>query len=143
MSDYSWIGPLIGKPWRAYASGPHAYDCMGVVAAGLRIHKRIDIGRDFGVSVGDVSAFDAAVSQEKASQSWRQLRQPVDGCVVLMSRSRLFHHIGMYLDVNGGRVLHSREGVGVALDGLHQLADFHRIEYWEYVCTASDSAAST
>jgi hypothetical protein len=81
------------------------------------------------------AAFHKIVATEIKTGNWQQLTQPEDGCLVLMSSARIWHHIGIWLAINGGRLLHSSEGCGVALNGKNTLNTFNRVEYWKYVPT--------
>lgn len=133
--DTHWIRPLIGRPWRAYATGLDAYDCWGVVAHALRTQYGVEADRHLDVISGDDAGFHAAVLKEAGSGRWRQCDSPVDGCVVLMARMRRFQHVGIWVDVNGGRVLHSHQSAGVSLDSIQQLQvlGFRKFEYWQAV----------
>jgi hypothetical protein len=67
-------------------------------------------------------------------QRWMQVAQPVNGAVVLMSRpgsrSRSIH-AGVYLDLDGGGVLHADEEAGVTYDsGLDLSLRNWRTEYY-------------
>ncbi len=50
---------------------------------------------------------------------WATVDKPTDGCAVLFgSKSRRFH-IGTYVDVDGGGVLHCDQKVGVIFTSMH------------------------
>lgn len=135
MRDYSWVPDLIRLPWRAYATGPAAYDCYGLVWTVLRDQYGVDVDRHLEIESGNHRAMHRVILREQAAGRWQRLDRPVDGCVVLLSTGEKFHHIGLWLDVNGGRVLHSRQGRGVALDSMQQLASlsFRKFEYWQAI----------
>lgn len=141
MKNYDWVVPLVGLPWREYATGPDAFDCWGAVFHGYREHLGVDLNRHLEIPTADARAFTEAVAAEVATGHWQQLQQPEDGCLVLLSQSRLFHHIGMWLDVNGGRLLHAKQGLGVQLQPGFILNDYRRVEFWKYVGNAPGAAA--
>jgi hypothetical protein len=59
-------------------------------------------------------------------RNWMQIPFPEDGAVVLMRRSAQqagnYIHAGVYLNIDGGCVLHSDEPHGVVLDNRVELA---------------------
>jgi len=140
MSDL-WVEKITGKPWQEYATGPDAFDCWGVVCFAFVQKFNVELDRHLEIPTLNPAAFHRVVSQEITTGSWQQLSVMEDGCLVLMSMGRLFHHVGVWLDINGGRLLHRNDGIGVALDGRHSLNQFNRVEYWKYV-PATNSTSS-
>lgn len=126
-----WVNDYIGLPWRAYASGPDAYDCHGLVWHGLSHHYGVDMARYRQIITNDYRAISQAIDGEQRSGLWLPLERPADGAIVLIGNLRLWHHIGLWVDVNGGRCLHSSAGLGVSLDRARQIQTLApRIEYW-------------
>lgn len=136
-----WVADVVGKGWQAYATGPEYFDCWGVVCHAFKEKFALDLNRHLEIPSMNPAAFHKVVATEIKAGNWQQLNQPEDGCLVLMSTARIWHHIGIWLDINGGRLLHSSEGFGVALDSRNTLNSFNRVEYWKYV-SATDSASS-
>jgi hypothetical protein len=68
-----------------------------------------------------VRAFEAA----STSGQWRAVDRPIEGDAVLMSSSREPHHVGTFVALGRGRVLHSLRGQGSALPAIEQLATTH------------------
>lgn len=126
-----WVADYIGLPWRAYATGPDAYDCHGLVWHCLSRHYGVDMSRYREVITNDYRAISQVVKSEQQTGCWQQLDQPQDGAIVLIGTLRTWHHIGLWVEVNGGRCLHSHQGLGVGLDRLGQLTQTTaRTEYW-------------
>lgn len=77
-----------------------------------------------------VSAFDG--HDEK--RNWTEIELPEDGCAVLMQRNRYPSHIGMWVNVDGGKVLHCAQGIGVVCQNLQALKfeGWTRISYWRH-----------
>lgn len=136
-----WVADVIGKHWKQYATGPEYFDCWGVVCFGFKQKFDLDLDRHLEIPTANPKSFHRVVAKEIKTGNWQQVQQPEDGCLVLMSAARLWHHVGMWLDINGGRVLHSRDGIGVSLDNRHELNNFNKVEFWKYV-PASYSASS-
>jgi len=128
-----WATDVIGKKWQAYATGPQCFDCWGLVCHGFQNMHGIDLDRHLEIPTLNPVAFHKVVMTEIKTGNWQQLDHAEDGCLILMSTARIWHHVGMWLNINGGRLLHSREGLGVTLDSKRTLNSFHRVEYWKYV----------
>lgn len=122
----------VGVPWEAGAAGPDSYDCMAFFAHIQGTYFGRDVPRvlvpDYDNARTLVSLF--ANHQERAN--WQVADTPVHGCAVL-SRSPL--HIGTWLDVDGGGVLHCVRGIGVIFthnsSWLH--SGFGRREYYTHI----------
>jgi len=105
----------INLPWQAGAKGPDAYDCWGLLQ---EVRNRY-----FGVSVPDVRFGDAArdlYEQKLRNGDWEIVPIPAHGDGVLL-RDGNHPHVGVYLDIDGGGILHALEGVGVTFTRLSQL----------------------
>ncbi len=135
MSDKKWVERYVGLPWIAYATGPTAYDCWGLVVYVAEKYYNLSFTRHLDTVTNDSRAIHKTIRKEIASGKWQQSETPRDGSVVLLSLSRKFHHIGIWIDVDGGMLLHSFEGSGVCLSSLAQLKDagFQRIEFWQKI----------
>lgn len=53
--------------------------------------------------------------------AWTPVSAPAHLCLVEMAHHKHPWHIGVFLDVDGGGVLHTREKAGVAFDSLLKL----------------------
>lgn len=85
------------------------------------------------VDVMDIRDVIHKVDAEKKAH-WEQIGKPEDGCAVLMSRNRYPVHIGMWLDIDGGKVLHCAQGMGVVFQNRQALKfdGWTGISYWKY-----------
>lgn len=128
MSDFS---QYIGAPWEAGAQGPQAFDCMA-------FFRHVQ-GRHFGIAVPPIIAPDYddpaqlvrlfAGHEERAR--WTRIEQPEHGCAVIVHHPL---HIGTWLDVDGGGVLHCVRGAGVIFtaDSAWRFSGFGRREYFRF-----------
>ncbi|MEI2416223.1 NlpC/P60 family protein [Orrella sp. JC864] len=117
----------IGLPWRFGARGPDAYDCWGL------LHECR--ARHFGGGVPDTVLGQAAkrlYSRKLKSGEWEVVDLPAHGDGVLL-RAGNDPHVGIYLDLDGGGVLHALEGCGVVFTPMRGLVSlgysnpkFHR-----------------
>lgn len=118
-----WALNYLHKPWESGASGPQAYDCYGLIRAVYRDRLQIEL------PVVDVDS-SKALAARHAMQDYHsygdwcivaagQPYQEFD--VVQMSHGKHPHHVGLWIPVAGGRVLHSVEGSGVIAQPLDSL----------------------
>jgi hypothetical protein len=94
--------------------------------------QRDHFGRDLPeipVDALDLRAVLDAFSGHPERQRWQTVSQPEEGDAVLMRQSRYPVHIGVWLNIDGGGVLHAVRHAGVVFQTLAAL-DAHgwRIE---------------
>jgi len=121
-----WAEQYIGIPWQAGGRGPDAYDCWGLLLHVMRRH--------YGRSIQDcnVSEIEAGELRRLAGE-WRPVDAPRDGDGVKMgSAERL--HVGVYVNQNGGAVLHCAERYGVILTQVSALRSmgFSPVTYYRW-----------
>ena len=123
-----WAEELIGRPYRTGGQGPDAFDCWGLV--------RWVIAQRFGrelpailVELDDLRAVLLAFRDHPERQRWTAVQEPDEGDCVLLRQSRHPIHVGVWLGVDGGGVLHAVEGNGVVFQRVRDLlASSWRIE---------------
>jgi hypothetical protein len=119
---------LIGLPWVVGAAGPDAFDCWGLFVTVQRQCFGCDLPQN-PVDATNLRAVLDAFNGHPERQRWKSVDQPAAGDAVLMRQSRYPVHIGVWLDIDGGGVLHSVRHAGVVFQTLAAL-DAHgwRIE---------------
>ena len=124
----SALSTLIGLPWIAGARGPEAYDCWGLFLAVQRQHFGRDLP-EIPVDALDLRAVLDAFIAHPERQRWQPVSAAEEGDAVLMRQSRYPVHIGVWLAIDGGGVLHAVRHAGVVFQTLAAL-DAHgwRIE---------------
>lgn len=131
MSAAAEINDLIGRPFEDGARGPEAFDCWGLVAwVGARLHGYSLPDWDAVASETDKVA--AIARAEAESERWREIDEPAEGAVCLMSgQGRL--HIGI-IEPGGPELglLHCAEGGGVQFHDLAQFRRFCRMRFFEW-----------
>jgi hypothetical protein len=77
---------------------------------------------------------DQAVRQGAQSGEWRPLATPVDGCAVALSTREVYHHVGIYGDVDGGLVLHAADYKNAAAQSLLALRGrgYRKINFFQH-----------
>lgn len=126
-----WAVPYIGIPWAYGATGPDAFDCWNFVCHIQKTHfsiemPKVDYNRDWHV------AADHLANHEER-QKWVRTELPLEGDVVMMARSRLPIHIGVFINANRTRgILHCADHQGVVFNPLGTLvgAGWGRLQYY-------------
>jgi NlpC/P60 family len=116
----SALSTLIGLPWVAGARGPEAYDCWGLFLAVQRQHFGRDLP-EIPVDALDLRAVLDAFTAHPERQRWQPVIAAEEGDAVLMRQSRYPVHIGVWLDIDGGGVLHAVRHAGVVFQTLAAL----------------------
>lgn len=124
------INGYLGLPWVAGARGPVAFDCWGL----LRHIQNTHYGRRLpDVTLGQGGTAGEAYADRMQSGAWELTPQPFDGAGVLL-RAGSDPHVGVWLDVDGGGVLHALEGVGVVFQAPQSLrmSGFGRMKFYRF-----------
>ena len=129
-----WAAGYIGKGWQAGAAGPDAFDCRTLF---LKI-QRDHFGRPLSPILTDATDTRAVLAAFRAlpgRAAWRPTDAPHEGDAVLMRQSHRPCHIGVWLGVDGGGILHAVRGAGVVFQGRQALGVFGLAvaSYWTYV----------
>ncbi len=106
-----WANDYVGLPWSAMGYGPGEFNCWGLYWFVSKKYYNREVPK-FQISGHEPAQYMREISREVAT-NWTLLKAPVDGCAVAMSQHKRIHHVGIFLAVDGGRILHSAEGVGV------------------------------
>jgi len=115
-----WAEELIGRPWQAGGRGPDAFDCWGLVRFCWRERFGIEVP-EIPVDAADLRRVLDAFRDHPERRRWRLVAEPREGDAVLMRQSRHPVHVGLWLDVDGGGVLHAARGIGVAFQNTRDL----------------------
>jgi len=107
-----WAEELIGRPWQAGGRGAQAFDCWGLVRFCWRERFGIEVP-EIPVDAADLRRVLDTFRDHPERRRWRLVAEPREGDAVLMRQSRHPVHVGLWLDVDGGGVLHTARGIGV------------------------------
>lgn len=126
------LSPYIGRPWRAGAIGPEAFDCGGLVVA---VQKAV-----WGRIVPPLNNVEVVRTCHEAG--WIVTEESPRAGDVLLVRALDGPHLGVFVTVGRRlRVMHARSrivrGVQVGRVDLHSLADlltygYSRPQIWRF-----------
>lgn len=115
-----WAIEYIGKEWVSGANGPDAFDCWGLV----RYIQKIQFQRELpiiNVDADDIRAVVKAFTTHDELTKWTLQDSALNGDCVLMSQGHEPTHVGIWIDVDGGGILHAVKGAGVVFSNAASL----------------------
>ena len=133
MIDKINIINYIGKKWGEGAAGPDEYDCHYLV---LEIQDKFYDKILPSVQVNAASLLDVVkkITKDKVWEQFIKLNNPEDGCIVKLFTASNPNHIGVYIDIDGGGVIHALRGSGVIFDSVFILEKtYAQIEYYKFI----------
>lgn len=121
----------IGLPWVAGAQGPEAFDCMGFFRHVQARHFGIEVPEILAPNYDDPQALAALFGHHAERGRWTRVATPQHGDAVLVHRPL---HIGTWLAVDGGGVLHCARGAGVIFThhSAWPVSGFGRRDYFKH-----------
>ncbi len=128
-----WARQYMGKPWINGGQGPEAFDCWGLVRHVLAEHFNIQVPT-VDIDPDCLRGCIRALQNGKRDGTWRRVKTPGDGDVVLMAHAKYPSHIGIWLHVDAGGILHCLRGCGVVYSTpiKLRLSGWGGIEYYRY-----------
>lgn len=128
MNNFS---KYIGIEWEAGAQGPNKYDCMGFFKHIQKEAFNIDVPTIIAIDYDNPHVLADMFSSNPERQKWVKIDKPEHGCAVIMHRPM---HIGTWLNLDGGGVLHCTRGIGVIFttDSAWPISGFGRKEYFRH-----------
>ena len=116
-----WAFDYIGCGFSSGSTGPGAYDCWGLVRAVYRHCYQINIDPVI-CDAGSLRQVRATFGKDKLYKSWVKITGSAgDGDAVLMRQGKFTSHVGLYADVDGGRIVHALPGVGVVAQSINRI----------------------
>lgn len=127
----STFAAYIGMPWQAGAQGPQVFDCMAFFRHIQARHFGIQVPAIIAPDYDDGAALAGLFDRHEERARWRRVDAPRHGDAVLIHRPM---HIGTWLDIDGGGVLHCVRGAGVVFtaDSAWRLSGFGRREFYRF-----------
>lgn len=129
----------IGIPWQSGAEGPEAYNCATFARHLQRAHFSRELPPLFGVDEHNLRAVCTALGTGESlatEYGWHPVAQPRHGDIALLARASHPSHIGVWLDIDGGGIIHCLEQAGVIFStpASLRLSGWGKIIY--YTCRA-------
>ena len=118
-------------PWAEGADGPDAYDCMSFTVMIQRKHFGVKMERVLVGNYDDGIGLFHLLNSCGERANWEPVKSPQHGDVVIARRP---FHIGVWLDVDGGGVLHCLRGSGVVFtrDAAWAMSGIGRKTYFRH-----------
>lgn len=118
----AYVAALVNKPWER--EGRHCWQLVIDVQRDL-FGRVLPLVLGYAPPGGEGRRQKAALFANHPERANWRASEPVHGAVALMRRSaaspEMLVHAGVYLDLNGGGVLHCDDPQGVVLDSLLDL----------------------
>lgn len=109
----NWIIDYIGKPWINATQ-----DCWWLVRDVYKKQLAIDLPL-YDVDANSMRHVIAAMADKDNHPDWQQINKPSHLCLVFFMSSRNHPtHVAIYLDVDGGRYLHTCQRTGCICEPL-------------------------
>ena len=115
-----WGEQYIGIPWSADGEGPDAYHCWAFVCHVQQRHFDRELPAI--PNPEDLLAIARDFRDHPERNRWDLSHDPKEGDCVLLRQARYPIHVGVWLDVDEGGVLHCAQEAGVAFQNLVSLA---------------------
>lgn len=122
QKDIDLAVSLLGKPYieTGPGDGPDSFHCWGLIR-----YVQMELWGRFIPAVNikqySILEFVKAGLKYRHELDWHPIDKPVHSCLVELSHGMQSHHIGVYLDVDGGGLLHALKGSGVVFDSIPAL----------------------
>jgi len=116
-----WAAKYIGHPYKEGGRGTDGVDCWGLLCLVYHQEFHIELPEIPGITATAVLAFHSALEKEVLCD-WEESDWPFDGCAVAMSQKEAIHHVGLWADADGGKIIHSWKQQKVIADTPRLLA---------------------
>ena len=132
-SDQHWAAKYIGLPWENGAQGPESYDCWGFFRHVQRTYFSTEVPF-INVDADDLRQVIKNFTKHDEVTRWQKVTKPASGDAVLMRHSKFPSHVGVWLDVDSGGVLHCVRGEGVVFSSITALkfSGWGHIEFFKH-----------
>lgn len=119
-------------PYLPGGRGPDGVDCWGLL---LLVYAEFGIALPAlpGISAASVLNIHSQIEGE-AKKDWIEIPTPIEGCAVAMSQQEAVHHVGIWTQADGGRIVHSWKHQNVVADSLKsiRLKGIRTIRYYQH-----------
>ena len=126
-----WALKYLGKPWRAGAYGPDAFDCWALLVDIYQ--KQLGISLPLHSNVDRNPLDMACMASHDIATEWHEVSEPVDWCGVGLSNvPGRVTHVGVYIG-KANMVLHTQKVSGCIIEPLESvLRKFKQVTYYAH-----------
>lgn len=135
--DVHWAFAYLGTPWVSGGDGTLGFDCYTFMRHIQREHFGIDMPM-INAAPENYREVVANMRHHDEKSNWQHVTDPREGDSVLMAHAKYPSHAGIYLDVDGGGVLHCVRGQGVVFSShaALKLSGWSRLEFYRHASHA-------
>lgn len=128
-----WAAQYIGKPYEEGARGPDTFDCWGLLRAVYTDRYKIELPTLPGISTESVLGIHREIVN-CMTHDWLTSFDPKDGYAVAMSQSHTWHHVGIYVEADGCKILHCWDKQSVVIDTMRalELRGMHKMSFFKH-----------
>ncbi len=130
--SYEWVAQYLDKSFEELAYGPDKFDCFGLVWHVNKTQNHVELPRFDNIDY-QIARINAEINDQALSEDWEEVESPQEFDCVVMRRAGEAYHVGVWLDVDGGKVLHAtQKGIFCNdLGGLRRMS-FHHINFYRF-----------
>jgi hypothetical protein len=126
-----WASQYVGNKWVALGRGPATFDCWGLC---WWIEKR-HFAREMDpmiINPLDLDVVSKTTETMLLGGDWVKLQTPKDGAIVALSKNNKINHVGVFLDLDTGVIIHAMAKQGVLCQKLNTMPSlgFSTIEFY-------------
>lgn len=131
-----WVTQYLGKKWMPGARGPDQFDCWGLICdfydrflgVSLPLHQ---------VLPSDLRKVSQTAEKEVSGNLWKLESSPSAFDVVGLGKKSIIHHVGLFIESDGGMVLHIGNGMTARVERINEMKNqYRRIEFYRHACNS-------
>jgi cell wall-associated NlpC family hydrolase len=132
MSNH-WATSYIGIPYLEGGRHRIGLDCWGLLRLVYLDHEGIELPLLPGITEKNILTISREVVEQLESY-WTELPCPLERSGVAMSLQTVPHHVGIWTNADGGKVLHAWNGNSVVAETLRSLKTrgMRTIKFYRY-----------
>jgi len=119
--------------WAENYVGTSQKDCWQFIREVYEKELSIELPEFSGIMIDNIREITRTMEIQSKNNMWTRVSTPIDLNVVALSKGSFIHHVGIYTELDQGKILHAFQGALVAAHDEVQLKKqgFKRIEYYE------------
>jgi cell wall-associated NlpC family hydrolase len=129
-----WATKYIGMPYELGARREDCVDCWGLLWLIYHEQFGIELPEFPGIAAASAIAINSTL-RDSVQSDWIQIPKPFEGCAVGMGMRKALHHVGVYVNADGGRIVHGWDGRNVVADTLKSLSSkgFRTVAFFRHL----------